>query len=135
LRDAHAEPKWLGVECCAFHQSWTRAACPDHDHNFFLDDTLLTLAALKQGAGLAYLPCFMGDSDEQLERYRAPESQHNLGLWLLYHPGLRRTKRVRVFREHMIAEIAGQRTLFEGLRPRRSQIDGKSAALAVSGAV
>ena len=23
-----ATPKWVGVECCAFHQSWTNAACP-----------------------------------------------------------------------------------------------------------
>ncbi|WP_200951021.1 LysR family transcriptional regulator [Mesorhizobium sp. Root695] len=97
LRASGATPLWIGVECCAFHRSWTHAACPDHRHSFFVDDTLLTLAALKQGLGLAYLPCFMGDSVEELGRFRQPDPIHDLGLWLPYHPDLRRTKRVRVF--------------------------------------
>ena len=117
LRASCNEPKWLGVECCAFHQSWTSAACPDHRHSLFVDDTLLTLAALRQGGGLAFLPCFMGDSDDRLERFRAPDPTHDLGLWLLYHPDLRRTKRVRVFREHMVARVAEQSSLFEGRLP------------------
>jgi len=108
------KPKWLGVECCAFHQNWTNAACPDRDHNFFVDDTLLTVAALKEGLGLAYLPCFMGDSDAELERYCPPDPTNDLGLWLLYHPDLRRTKRVRIFREHMIAQIENRSAVFEG---------------------
>ena len=113
-----ATPKWVGVECCAFHQSLTNAACPNRDYNFFVDDTLLTLAALREGMGLAYLPCFMGDNDAQLLRYLAPEPRHDVGLWLLYHPNLRRTKRVRLFREHMLGEIVSQQQLFDGSKPR-----------------
>ncbi|MFC3324546.1 LysR family transcriptional regulator [Mesorhizobium cantuariense] len=120
LRASGARPLWIGVECCAFHQSWTHTACPDHRHSFFVDDTLLTLAALKQGLGLAYLPCFMGDSAEELARFRQPDPIHDLGLWLLYHPDLRRTKRVSVFREHMVARIHDQRALFEGRLPQPS---------------
>jgi len=108
------EPKWLGVECCGFHMSWTKDACPDKAHNFYVDDTLLTVAALKAGAGLAYLPCFMGDSEPSLVRFRPPEPKHDLGLWLVYHRDLRRTKRVRLFREHMQQEIKELRDLFEG---------------------
>ena len=117
-----ATPKWVGVECCADHQSWTNAACPNRDYNFFVDDTLVTLAALHEGMGLGYLPCFMGDNDAQLLRYLAPEPHHDVGLWLLYHPDLRRTKRVRLFREHMLAEVACQRELFDGSKPRRDGI-------------
>lgn len=106
--------KWIGVECCGFHIGWTKAACPEQNHNFYVDDTLLTLAAIKAGAGLAYLPCFMGDSEPDLVRFRPPEPQHDLGLWLVYHRDLRRTKRVRLFREHMQREIEAQRALFEG---------------------
>lgn len=116
LRKNGAEAKWLGVECCAFHQSWTSAACPDHNHRFFVDDTLLTIAAIRNRLGVAYLPCFMGDSDDRLERYRGPDPMHDLGLWLLYHPDLRRTKRVTVFRQHMVDWIAGETDLFEGQR-------------------
>ena len=111
--------KWLGIECCGFHVSWTKEACPEHTHNFFVDDTLLTVAALRDGSGLAYLPCFMGDSDPSLVRFCAPERQHDLGLWLLYHQDLRRTKRVRIFREHMLREVADVAALFEGDTPRK----------------
>jgi hypothetical protein len=62
----------------------------------------------------------MGDNDARLLRYLAPEPQHDVGLWLLYHPDLRRTKRVRLFREHMLAEIGGQRELFDGSKPRNA---------------
>jgi len=109
-----APQKWLGIECCGFHIGWTREACPEGDHNLFVDDTLLTLAALRQGAGLAYLPCFMGDSDPTLVRFCPPERRHDLGLWLLYHRDLRRTKRVRLFRDHMLGEVADRAALFEG---------------------
>lgn len=110
------KPKWLGIECCAFHRSWTHAACPDHDHNFYVDDTLLTLSALKQDLGLAYLPCFMGDGEESLQRYRPPDTGHDLGLWLLYSADLKQNKRVQLFRAHMIREIGNLRALFEGSR-------------------
>lgn len=112
-----SKPRWLGVECCTFHRSWTNVACPDHDHNFFVDDTLLTLSALKQSLGLAYLPCFMGDGEESLQRYRPPEVAHDLGLWLLYHSDLKQNKRVQLFRAHMVREIGSLRALFEGNKP------------------
>ncbi|SFR54122.1 transcriptional regulator, LysR family [Marinobacter daqiaonensis] len=107
-------PRWLGVDCCDFHHAWTDKACPTHDHCFFVDDTLLTVAALEQGLGLAYLPCFMGDCNPLLARFSAPEPEHDLGLWLLYHPDLRESRRVRVFRDHMKLEVAAQTALFLG---------------------
>ena len=117
VRAGLAYKKWLGIECCGFHMSWTKEACPEHDHNFFVDDTLLTVAALRDGAGLAYLPCFMGDSDPSLVRFCPPERHHDLGLWLLCHRDLRRTKRVTLFREHMLRGVAEVADLFEGRAP------------------
>jgi len=112
------KPKWLGVTCCGFHQTWTKAACAGQRNNFFVDDTLLTIAALKQHLGVAYLPCFMGDSDTELERFSEPDPQMNLGLWILFHMDLKRTARVLAFRAHMVDEIKRQTDLFEGNRPR-----------------
>ena len=80
-----------------------------------MDETSLTLAAMKHGLGVGFLPCFLGDSDPELVRYREPEVQHELGLWLLYHRDLRNTKRVTLFREHMQREIKEASALFEGL--------------------
>ena len=119
VRAGSAVKKWLGIECCGFHMSWTKEACPEHEHNLFVDDTLLTVAALREGAGLAYLPCFMGDSDPSLVRFCPPERRHDLGLWLLYHRDLRRTQRVRLFREHMLLGVADVADLFEGRAPMK----------------
>jgi DNA-binding transcriptional LysR family regulator len=114
LRRDGGEPDWLGVNCCDFHRSWTRQACRGLPHRFFSDDTQLTQAALRQGLGVAYLPCFMGDADPLLQRYRDPDPAHDLGLWVLLHPDLKRTARVLAFRDHMVGEIVAQRGLFEG---------------------
>jgi len=116
MKKEKKKPKWLGVTCCGFHQAWTKQACEDHQHQFFSDDTLLTLSALKQNVGIAYLPCFMGDSDKQLERVEEPDENLNLGLWLLYHPDLKRNAKISAFRKHMSLEIENQKHLFHGVR-------------------
>lgn len=114
LRDTRGDPGWIGVDCCAFHKSWTRQACSGQAHNFISDDTLLTLSAIKQDLGVSYLPCFMGDMDPMLERYCDPDPAHNLGLWILLHPDLRRTARVLAFRNHMKQSIDELEYLFAG---------------------
>ena len=72
---------------------------------------------MKQELGVGFLPCFLGDSDPDLVRFREPEEQHELGLWLLYHKDLRNTKRVTLFHKHMQSEIKAASALFEGLGP------------------
>jgi DNA-binding transcriptional LysR family regulator len=106
--------QWIGVDCCDYHRTWTRQACPDAKHPLWVDETSLTLAALKEGMGVGYLPCFIGDSDSALTRFREPEIKHNLGLWLLYHRDLRDTRRVLLFREYVTQEIQKVSPLFEG---------------------
>ena len=115
IKAGRAEEKWIGVECCEYHRTWTKQACPEADHAFCVDDTQLTVAAMKEGLGVAYLPCFLGDSDPALVRFRQPEEQHELGLWLLYHRDLRSNKRVALFREHMLREVKEITRLFEGV--------------------
>ncbi len=114
LRKHGGEPQWLGVECCGFHKSWTKQACGDQPHRFYVDDTLLTQAALREGIGVSILPCFMGDPDPALARYTEPQPEWDLGLWILLHPDLKRTARVLVFRDHMMEAIKAQSDLFEG---------------------
>ena len=117
LRHQGTEPKWIGVECCGFHKAWTKQACGEQTHNFISDDTLLTMAAIKEDLGVSILPCFMGDADPALERYCEPDPAYDLGLWVLLHPDLKRTARVLAFRDHMTGAIKEQRDLFEGMRP------------------
>ncbi len=118
IRQGAGEPKWIGVNCCQFHKTWTRQSCQDQAHRFYSDDTLLTLAAIREGLGVSYLPCFMADADPLLQRYSDPDPQHDLGLWILLHPDLKRTAKVLAFRDYMIKNIEEQRDLFEGRLPR-----------------
>jgi len=70
------EAQWIGVNCCVFHKAWTRQNCRHQSHHFYSDDTLLTLSAIKEGLGISFLPCFLGDADPLLERYCEPDAQH-----------------------------------------------------------
>ena len=114
LRAGGGEPDWLGVECCVFHRSWTRESCGDRPHRFYVDDTLLTQAALREGMGVSILPCFMGDPDPALARYAEPRPEWDLGLWILLHPDLRRTARVLAFRDYMTTAPEARSALFAG---------------------
>lgn len=109
-----AAEKWVGVDCCDYHRNWTKQAWPQLDHSFCVDDTSLTVAALKEGLGVGFLPCFLGDNEPSLARFREPEKKHELGLWLLYHRDLKGTKRVTLFRQHMQREIEALKPVFEG---------------------
>ena len=120
IEEEGGKPAWLGVSCCSFHQSWTRKKAAGQRQNIYLDDTLLTAAALKQHIGVAYLPCFMGDLDPELVRLCPPDPQMNLGVWLLFHPDLKRTARVLAFRDHMIEEMNQQADLLAGHLPKGS---------------
>jgi DNA-binding transcriptional LysR family regulator len=79
-----------------------------------VDDTLLSQAALREGLGVSILPCFMGDADPALVRYGGACPGWDLGLWVLLHPDLRRTTRVRMFRDYMSKALASQAEAFAG---------------------
>jgi DNA-binding transcriptional LysR family regulator len=78
-------------------------------------NTVLGVAeAIEQGLGIGHLPCFIGDARPGLVRLGAPVPEFATGLWLLTHPDLRHSPRVRVFLDFLAAEIGKQRKLIEG---------------------
>jgi DNA-binding transcriptional LysR family regulator len=78
-------------------------------------NTVLGLAeAVAAGVGIALLPCFIAAVTPGVVRLAAPIVELESGLWLLTHPDLRHTARVRAFMDFAAAEIAKQRKLIEG---------------------
>jgi DNA-binding transcriptional LysR family regulator len=78
-------------------------------------NTVLGLAeAVEAGVGVGHLPCFVADVRPSLVRLSPPEPRFAADLWLLTHPDLRHSARVRVFLDFLAAEIAGWRKLIEG---------------------
>ncbi|MFL0810352.1 MAG: LysR family transcriptional regulator [Agarilytica sp.] len=114
LKRTGEPPNWIGTECCNFHRIWTKQQCPNGRHRFVIDDTSLAHAAIREGVGLSFLPCFMGDVDEHLGRYAGVIEDYELDLWMLFHADLKHTARVRVFREFICQEIEKRRELLEG---------------------
>ncbi len=75
-------------------------------------------AAARAGMGAAPLPCFLGDADAGLVRMTEPLAAMASSLWLLTHPDLRRTGRVRAVMDALAAGLAVARPLLEGAGPR-----------------
>ena len=78
---------------------------------FKVTDAAAEIAAVRQGLGIATLPCFVGDADSRLQR--VPDTDlHKYGtLWILTQGETRKTRRVRLFTEFIFERIAtyGQR--------------------------
>lgn len=82
----------------------------------YRSNTVLGLAeAAAAGIGLALVPCFIGAATAGLERLAPPDPALESGLWLLTHPDLRHTARVRAFLDFAAAEIARRRNVIEGI--------------------
>lgn len=78
-------------------------------------DTVLGLAeAAAAGIGLALLPSFIGASAPGLTQISGPEADLESGLWLLTHPDIRSTARVRTFMDHAGRELSRLRPVIEG---------------------
>jgi DNA-binding transcriptional LysR family regulator len=71
-------------------------------------------AAAEAGLGYCLLPCFVGNSSARLTRITRAEIDSSSGLWLLTHPDLRHSARVRAFLDYAGRELAKQRRPIEG---------------------
>lgn len=75
--------------------AWMRKEACDEQCVCRLDSVLAMYAAVRSGVGVAVLPCYIADADTELMRLGNPLDDVAVGLWLLTHPDLRHTARVR----------------------------------------
>ena len=80
-----------------------------------IDSVLGLAAAAAAGIGLALLPCFVGAATPGLVRLAPPVPELDTALWLLTHPDLRNTARVRAFLDFAAMEIARRKKTIEGM--------------------
>ncbi len=114
IRKKKRQPAWISAEGGMPHQAWIQRQCQAAPIALTVDEATLTLAALHRGTGVALMPCFMGDPDPRLGRYQDPVEETHLDLWILVHSDLRRTARVRVFRDFATQRLRQQLDLLEG---------------------
>ena len=75
--------------------------------------------AIEAGIGVGPLPCFIGDQNPALRRIMAPNPEFGTALWLLTHPDIRQSPRIRATLDFLAAEIGRHRKLIEGEAPPR----------------
>jgi DNA-binding transcriptional LysR family regulator len=79
------------------------------------DSIAAAAEAVAAGLGQAYLPCMLGDLHPRLRRIGPVERELDDQLWVLTHPDIRRSDRIRRFMMHCINAIRRNRSLIEGL--------------------
>lgn len=72
------------------------------------NDVLATLDLLKQGLGVGRLPCFMGDVEKGLRRFKPEHPIAGVPVWLLTHADMRRVNRVSVFTAYVVEALRKQ---------------------------
>ena len=70
--------------------------------------------AAAEDLGLTFLPCYVGDTDPRLIRVSDPIENLDMELWVLTHPDLRNTARVRAMMSFLHEELSAKADLWGG---------------------
>jgi len=70
-------------------------------------------AAIRAGFGIGGQACFIGDRDPDLVRV-LPENEVRFEIWLVTHPGLRRSARIRAVYDFLADRLSASRALLAG---------------------
>ena len=112
---------WIGWTGRSEDESWVHETpFPDLPVRGFMNDPQLQRAACSAGLGLTVLPCFFAEPHLR----RRSEPQPHFDIWLLVHPDLRRSPRLRTFRDAMVAAVKRAQPRLRGAHPTRSASGG-----------
>ncbi|MDJ0945075.1 MAG: LysR substrate-binding domain-containing protein [Kiloniellales bacterium] len=119
-REAEAEElealDWLGPDDSLAHLGlarWLRARVPAERIVFRASSLLALREAARAGLGVAPLPCYLAATAPELRRVAPPLPEMASALWLITHPDLRRSARVRAFLDFMGARLTTLRGRLE----------------------
>ncbi|EAQ64874.1 transcriptional regulator [Marinomonas sp. MED121] len=73
------------------------------------------MIAAEQGIGLTYMPCFIGDSSQKLQRVDMEVEHKGTDLWMMTHSDLEHSARVKAFFDFMEEEIQSDHNRLAGL--------------------
>jgi len=94
---------------------WARVGeVPTADVPFRTTDVGAQIVAVRQGLGMATLPCFVGDADKSLVRVPGAALHRHGTLWLLSQGETRKTQRVRLFLEFVSRRLGAYGPLLAG---------------------
>jgi len=79
------------------------------------------LNATALAMGIALLPCYAGDMDERLIRVSDPISNLDMELWVLTHPDLRNSAKIRALMSFLYNDLGMRADLWSGERKTTSR--------------
>lgn len=107
--------RWIGWGDRGRFPDWVKASpFPQLPAHGALNDSIMQAEAAARGMGLTVLPCFIGDRFQGLRRIPGCAPYENYDLWILSHPDLRDTARLRVFRQYCADLLEHNRALLTG---------------------
>jgi len=95
---------------------WKKKEHGDRQTVFSCVSTLAVVNAAIEGMGTTFLPCYVGDAEKKLVRVGELLESHTLELWILTHPDLRHTARVKALMGYLYEALKDEADLFEGKR-------------------
>ena len=113
-RVAEKEPKtyhWvmLGDDLNQSPMSKITLRCKHEDAKFTVLNTMMSVFDMvNAGSGIAAMPCYLGDRYKDLVRLHDPDKSANWHMWLLTHPDVRRSARVKAFYDFATTHITDQ---------------------------
>lgn len=113
-----ASLSWIGWESEGFNRIMIHDHFPAATVRHRTDSLVAQRALARAGLGVAVIGCFAADPDPDLVRVcPGPITENEMDLWILTHPDIRRTARVRAFMRFAADAFLTERELFEGRRP------------------
>ncbi|SEF57015.1 LysR family transcriptional regulator [Vibrio hangzhouensis] len=109
---------WLGISSAMIQGSASRQisnSTPDEQVVLKADSFEPLVMAAEQGMGLAYLPCFVGNSSGRLQKVEMEIKHKGTDLWMMTHSDLENSARVKAFFDYMKEAIKPERTRLAGL--------------------
>lgn len=93
---------------------WKKSAQGERQVIFTSTTSHAVINAAVEGMGFTFLPCYLGDADDRLVRIGDPPESMTIELWVLTHPDLRHTARVKALIAFLYDELKKEAGLFEG---------------------
>ncbi len=84
---------------------WVAANVPEARRAVCADSLVAMAEAVRQGMGAGMLLCLLADPDRELVRMASPDAALDTPLWILTHPDLRGSARVRAFSDFLLARL------------------------------
>ena len=112
-----AEYEWIGYDGALAHHRqarWTSDHVPDERVKLRFDSISAVLAVVVRGVGCGALPCFIADGNPALERLPGTYQETDVQLWVLTHPDLRKSAKVRAGLQFFGSRLSAYRSKLLG---------------------